>query len=77
MSFMSLYFDRTSLKIQMYIEPGPQFMHKSPYLTSRRTLFSLAHVCDALLSWNLGINAVIPPFTIAPLVLKQEFGGVE
>ena len=32
---------------------------------------------DALLSWDLVINAVIPPFTVALLVLKQEFGGVE
>lgn len=40
-------------------------------------LFNLDHVYDALLSWDLVINAVIPPFTVALLVLKQQFGGVE
>lgn len=40
-------------------------------------LFNLDHMSDALLSWNLVINAVIPPSTVALLVLKQEFGGVE
>lgn len=32
---------------------------------------------DVLLSWNLVVNAVIPPFPVALLILKQEFGGVE
>lgn len=32
---------------------------------------------DALPSWDLVINAVIPPFTAALLVLKQESGVVE